>query len=471
MIKRLRNRFIRIAMLSVTAVMMLLTIILNVANYVSTDSDLKQTLTLIYENAGTIPHSRFQLPDSADAPTPPENDGGSGDIAPALPDDADDSRTPQAPPDDKIARREGPFTAETPFSTRFFVLHYTSSGTLTQADLDNIASVTEDDTQEYLSAALAHGAGYGYFNSYRFFVAQTDDGENIAIFLDCYHELRAMRVVLMWSLLADAACILLVFLLVVLLSRRAIDPVVRSAQQQKQFITDASHELKTPITVIATSLKVLEMETGKQKWIDKAMAQTEKLTSLVNSLVTLSRMDEEDSPLRMEDFPVSDAVRETAETFVDFAASKGHELRLSITDGLTYRGDEYAVRQLVSILLDNAVKYALPDSPIEFSLEKAKRGVVLRSSNACEDVAPETRRSSSTAFTVPINPARRAAALASAFPSRARSPRGTTAPSAPSWTTGRSPSPPSSNKRLLGKKRFAKVLRSVFLIKGFSPRP
>lgn len=85
MIKRLRNRFIRIAMLSVTAVMLLLTIILNVANYVSTDSDLKQTLTLIYENAGTIPHSRFQLPDSADAPTPPENDGGSGDIAPAPP--------------------------------------------------------------------------------------------------------------------------------------------------------------------------------------------------------------------------------------------------------------------------------------------------------------------------------------------------------------------------------------------------
>ena len=388
MIKRLRNRFIRIAMLSVTAVMLLLTIILNVANYVSTDSDLKQTLTLIYENAGTIPHSRFQLPDSADAPTPPENDDGNGDIAPAPPDGADDSQTPQAPPDDKVARREGPFTAETPFSTRFFVLHYTSSGTLTQADLDNIASVTEDDTQEYLSAALVHGAGYGYRGSYRYFVAQ-EDGENIAIFLDCYHELRAMRVVLVWSLLADAACILLVFLLVVLLSRRAIDPVVRSAQQQKQFITDASHELKTPITVIATSLKVLEMETGKQKWIDKAMAQTEKLTSLVNSLVTLSRMDEEDSPLKMEDFPVSDAVRETAESFTDFAASKGHELHLSITDGLTYRGDEYAVRQLVSILLDNAVKYALPDSPIEFSLEKAKRGVVLRSSNACEDVTPE----------------------------------------------------------------------------------
>ena len=99
MIKRLRNRFIRIAMLSVTAVMLLLTVILNVANYVSTDSDLKQTLTLIYENAGTIPHSRFQLPDSADAPTPPENDGSLSDIAPP------DAQDVQAPPDDKIARR------------------------------------------------------------------------------------------------------------------------------------------------------------------------------------------------------------------------------------------------------------------------------------------------------------------------------------------------------------------------------
>lgn len=123
----------------------------------------------------------------------------------------------------------------------------------------------------------------------------------------------------------------------VLLSRRAIDPVVRSAQQQKQFITDASHELKTPITVITTSLKVLEMDVGKQVWIDKALAQSEKLTALVNALVTLSRMDEDESPLKMEDFPVSDAVRETAESFQDLAAAKGHTLSLSIAPGLHYR--------------------------------------------------------------------------------------------------------------------------------------
>ena len=171
----------------------------------------------------------------------------------------------------------------------------------------------------------------------------------------------------------------------VLLSRRAIDPVVRSAQQQKQFITDASHELKTPITVIATSLKVLEMEVGQQKWIDKAQTQTEKLTELVNSLVTLSRMDEEDSPLKMEPFPVSDAVSETAESFRDLALSRGHPLELTVQPELTYRGDEYAVRQLTSILLDNAVKYAAPESPITLTLEKGRKGVVLRQSNRCAE--------------------------------------------------------------------------------------
>ena len=133
----------------------------------------------------------------------------------------------------------------------------------------------------YLAAALKKGEGYGYCGNYRFYVTADGSGARIAIFLDCYQSLRAVRTVLVWSLAADALCTLLVLLLVVLLSRRAIDPVVRSAEQQKQFITDASHELKTPITVIATSLKVLEMEVGQQKWIDKARAQTEKLTSLL----------------------------------------------------------------------------------------------------------------------------------------------------------------------------------------------
>ena len=359
MIRRLRRRFIRIATLSVTAVMLLLTVLLNTANYISTRNDLHDMLQLISQNQGTIPVSRQEAPAGA----PPQKAG---------------------------PKPDGPFTAETPYSTRYFVLRYQEDGTLVQADLNKIASVTEDEVGTYLAAAVAHGTGYGRYGRYWYYVTSNGENRNMAIFLDGYQQMRSVQLVLLWSLVADAACILLVVVLVVLLSRRAIDPVVRSAEKQKQFITDASHELKTPITVISTSLRVLEMETGKQKWIDKAQAQTEKLTALVNALVTLSRMDEGVSPLKMEPFALSEAVEDTAESFRDFAETKGHALDLHIAPDITYKGDEYAIRQLVSILLDNAVKYAKEGSAITLTLEKARRGVVLRCRNGSDPIPEET---------------------------------------------------------------------------------
>ena len=370
MIRRLRKRFIRIAMLSVTIVLLILLLIVNVANILSTDSDLTGMLDLICENQGTIP-TRI----------PPFGPGGGGfDGRPNLP-DGNPGRAP--------AGRTGPFGPEAPYATRYFCLWFDGQGGLVRADLEHIAAITEDGTGEYIARALSHGVGYGYYSGYKYRVVRHGDDRYMAVFLDCYQELRAVKTVAAWSLLAAAACLAVVYLLVVLFSKRAIDPVVRSAQRQKQFITDAGHELKTPITVIATSLKVLEMEVGEHKWIEKSKAQAERLRDLVNSLVTLSRMDEEESPLKLEPFPISEAVEETVESFLDHARSEGRELLSDIAPGLTYRGDEYAVRQLVSILLDNAVKYAPVGTAVSLSLKKGKKGVVIRSVNQCEPVSPD----------------------------------------------------------------------------------
>ena len=352
MIRRLRKRFIRIATLAVTAVLLVLCLSVNIANYISVDSGLTNVLNVISDNRGTMP----PMPRGQ----PPEG------------------------------RPDGQLTKETPFSTRYFVLRYDGDGDLIKADLDKIAAVTEDDVGEYLSLALEHGEGYGYARGYKYRVVYNGEDRWMAIFLDDYQEMRSVREIALVSLAAMAGCVALVYVIVVLCSRRAIDPVVQASERQKQFITDASHELKTPITVIATSLKVLEMETGKQKWIDKAQTQTEKLTELVNSLVTLSRMDEEKTPLHFAPFAVSDAVRETAESFRDFAESNGHALRLEIAPELAFSGDEYAIRQLVSILLDNVVKYAAEGTGIAFSLEKTKKGVLLSSVNVSRTpLAPE----------------------------------------------------------------------------------
>lgn len=351
MIKTLRKRFIRIAVLAVTAVLLMLCLIVNIANYASVDRDLIRMLQMISGNQGTVP----QIPQGV------KPDGKQG----------------------------GGFTPETPFSTRYFVLRYDDEGVLVNADLGSIAAVTTDDTTAYLQVATKHGVGYGWSNGYRYYVVKNGENRNMAIFLDAHRELMSVKNTAVLSMTAMLFCIACVTLIVILLSRRAIDPVVKAREMQKQFITDAGHELKTPITVIATSLKVLEMESGENKWIDKSLAQTEKLRDLVNSLVSLSRMDEEQSPLKMCDFSLSDAVSETVGSFADFAAANGHMLTAEIAPEILYHGDEYAIRQMVSILLDNAVKYASDGFPIRLTLEKGKKRPVLRTVNCCEGLTQQ----------------------------------------------------------------------------------
>ena len=351
MIKTLRKRFIRIAVLAVTAVLLMLCLIVNIANYASVDRDLIRMLQMISGNQGTVP----QMPQGV------KPDGKQG----------------------------GGFTPETPFSTRYFVLRYDDEGVLVNADLGSIAAVTTDDTTAYLQVATKHGVGYGWSNGYRYYVVKNGENRNMAIFLDAHRDLQTVKTTAWLSLAAMLFCVACVYLVVTLLSRRAIDPVVKASEKQKQFITDAGHELKTPITVIATSLKVLEMESGENKWIDKSLAQTEKLRDLVNSLVSLSRMDEEQSPLKMCDFSLSDAVSEIVGSFADFAAANCHMLTAEIAPEILYHGDEYAIRQMVSILLDNAVKYASDGSPIRLTLEKGKKGPVLRTVNCCEGLTQQ----------------------------------------------------------------------------------
>ncbi len=353
MIKRLQKKFIQIAMAAVTAVLVLLFLTVNVTYFISTNAKLNQKLDMITENAGTMPAK------------PPEREMRRG----PLPD--------------------RPFTEETPFSTRYFVLRYNESGKLIKAELEHIAAVTETDIDEYLQFAIKKGVGRGYTSHYKYAVMQSENGGKMAVFLDCYDELHSIYNILLLSVIATVVCVGLVYFIVILLSKKAMDPVIKSTERQKQFITDASHELKTPITVIATSLKVLEMETGHNEWIDKATAQTEKLKDLVNALITLSRMDEESSPIQMLKFNVSEAVKETAGSYIDFAEMRGHSLSVDIAPELIFCGDEYYIRQLTSILIDNAVKYATKDTPIDFTLRKTKDGISLSTENACDNIEPE----------------------------------------------------------------------------------
>ncbi len=240
MIKRLRKRFIRIATLAVTGVMLVLCIALNTANFLSVRAEQQRMLDMICDNQGTLPSA---------PPGGGQQPGG--------------------------GRADGSFTPETPFSTRYFVLRYNDEGTLVHTDFAHIAAVTEDDAEQYLQIALRRGEGGGISGGYSYRVVHVADERWMAVFLDSSQQLRSVMTTALLSLAVMAGCVALVYLIVVLCSRRAIEPVVQANRKQKQFITDASHELKTPITVIATSLKLLEMDVGTAE-VDRQGARPDR---------------------------------------------------------------------------------------------------------------------------------------------------------------------------------------------------
>ena len=169
-----------------------------------------------------------------------------------------------------------------------------------------------------------------------------------------------------------------------LFSRRAIQPIADAYEKQKHFITDAGHELKTPLAVISANTEVLEMTQGESEWTQSIRNQVGRLAELTNDLVSLARMDERDSRMLMTDFSLSDAVSESLAPFVAVAGQRGKPIQTDIQEGLTLCGNEEAIRRLVGILADNAIKYGAEGGEIRITLRSAGRGMVFQTRNRVE---------------------------------------------------------------------------------------
>ncbi|MGI6070122.1 MAG: sensor histidine kinase [Blautia sp.] len=151
-------------------------------------------------------------------------------------------------------------------------------------------------------------------------------------------------------------------------------PVEESYQKQKRFITDAGHELKTLLTIIDANVEVLEMEHGENEWTRSIRNQTRRLSGLTADLVTLSRLDEGGLEALRVDFSLSDAAEEVLENIMAPALASGRKLSWEITPNLSMCGDEKQIRQLLSLLMDNAVKYSDEHGTIEVCVKKRGRG-------------------------------------------------------------------------------------------------
>ena len=263
-------------------------------------------------------------------------------------------------------------TPETPFATRHFTVFFDKQGEVAKTNTESIYSITEETAIEYAESVLDGKDARGWIDNYRYKVFSTEMGKGV-VFVDGSMSRSSLMQSMTIAGFVLLGCAALVLILIFLLSKKAVKPIAESYEKQKQFVTDANHELKTPLTLILTNLDIAEAELGKNEWLDDIRSEGHRMTELVNQLVALSRMDEEEQPLNITEVVLGELVTDTVSEFEPLAKERGKALTSNIEKGISYCGDEALLHRLVGILMDNAIKYCDQGGEITVNLHRGRR--------------------------------------------------------------------------------------------------
>lgn len=281
------------------------------------------------------------------------------------------------------------FSPETPFESRYFTVEMKKDGTILKTNLGRIAAVDKYTAEEYGEEVGKKSKTGGFIANYRYRKEDLGGQNMMIIFLDCGKSLSTFYDFLITSLLVSVLGVGAVFVLLVFVSGRIVQPFALSYEKQKRFITDAGHEIKTPLTIIDADAAVLEMEAGENEWIQDIQKQTQRLKELTNDLIYLSRMEEKPGHIQMTDFPISEIAIETAESFQSIAKMQNKKFTYEIQPMAGYRGVPEEIRRLFSILLDNAMKYSDEQGAIFFQLKQRGKSICIIVFNTVDFIETE----------------------------------------------------------------------------------
>jgi signal transduction histidine kinase len=349
MIKKLQRQFVMITMMSLLLVMVILVGSINVINFYQINQKLNGAIFILSENQGQFPKFEKEKP--------PHNEPKFG----------------------------FEMNEETRFETRYFLVKVNEDGSVREIDTSHIAAVSSDDAKEYAEKVLSGNKTSGFKDIYKYEVVKQSYGSMI-IFINSRSQIQSMRMFLLISSGVALAILLFVFIVVSIFSKKAIKPIIISMEKQKQFITDASHEIKTPLAIISANADVLEITGGTNEWITSIRNQTTRLDKLVKNLLTLSKMDEGNIELAYSDFDFSEAVYEITKPFETIAETQNKKLVMEIQTGIKLHGDVDSIHQLVSTLVDNALKYSGDGGLIKVSLSPSKKGSKLEIYNTTDEI-------------------------------------------------------------------------------------
>lgn len=280
-----------------------------------------------------------------------------------------------------------PFNEDEAMSARYFLVRLNGDDEVLSVDISRIASVSEREAASYAGLVIEKGDETGRIEHFKYQSAASRDGkEKVILFLDISGQSQSILAILFLSVCIGFICWMLMLLLVAALSRKAIRPVACSMEKQKQFITDAGHEIKTPLAIILANTDALELHQGETKWSRNIRSQTVRLNGLMQNLLTLARMEEGDIKLAASDVSFTQLLNEMLVPFYESAKLRGIAIHTEIEREVMLHANREAIQRLVSILLDNAVKYTSPCGRIDVALKKNERTCIFQVKNTCTEL-------------------------------------------------------------------------------------
>lgn len=389
MVKQLQKKFIISAMLAVTILLVVLIGGINVFNYLTTSGDNDRLMEMLCYSFET---STKWNADTTDNTQPPQSINGTQQNTTGVSGNQNNPDFPPQdngtkPPDDKKNNGFGRHDKNAVDSARYAAVAIDKNGNIIRTDVTHISSLTEDEATAITEALKNTAAGTGTYSGFQYRISETKRAEGkVIILLDNGMQISSFFTVLFISVGAGIFGWLMMLLLVILLSRKTIAPVARSIEKQKQFVTNAGHEIKTPLAIILANTDAMELHNGENKWSKNIRAQTLRLSGLMQNLLMLAKMDESSTKLPMCEFDISTAAEDTVGAFIEPAALKGIMIEQNIKKGIRLSGNRDSIVQLMTVLLDNAVKYTESGGVIRAELYGSEKNITLSIANTCEPI-------------------------------------------------------------------------------------
>ena len=340
MIRTLRKKFIGIAMLSLLGTMAVLCATIGIGNYYVAASRADKAIDILYQNDGEFP-----VPDGNASPS---------------------------------AHTGFQVTPETPFETRYFIVRLTAEDAVSAVDLEHIAALDRQTVVSTIEQIVSKGTAKGYVGQYRFGRFENETGGYTLIVVDCFMQLQSAYAVFRVMAAVFVLCAGIVFLLLLALSKRATRPFAENWERQRQFVTDASHELKTPLMAIqgyAEGIQAGVMDTASAAEV--ILAESDRMTELVDELLDISKIDMGRQPLTLSEMDVRELLYDSIRAVEPAAAAGGIAIVPDFPEEpVMVSCDDTRLRRAVANILSNGVRYAR--SELRLTCCADKRHVTIR---------------------------------------------------------------------------------------------